>query len=680
MSVEKYQRVPAGLKGLSAGWVGGLAAAGLVAGLTAVGCGSDFGSCEDSRTCAPPGGADATGGEGGEPSTTADAGHAGQGGVAGTGGVAGSSGSPSDGGEANQGGAGPLCEEKLSACGGACIDTTSNPDHCGDCTTACAAGAICADSKCKPCPAKTIGCDGKCVNPATDATFCGASGKCIDNERGAVCADSEVCGNGACVSDDASLKSFALEPATLTPSFSADRLAYDAAFSYFEPHLALKAEPSAADATMSYAGDAFSASDSVQITATPEEEIASASVLVKAASGKKQTYDVTLKRATLATTYVKAFNSRAGFTFGSSVALDGDTAVIGAPAEDSSSGGVDGNEASTGAEGAGAAYVAIRGANGKWARQAYLKAESSGKGDAFGTAVAISGNTIAVGAPRDNSSRGSVYIFVRIGSTWSQQAVLAEPVPASGNEFGATVALEGNRLVITALNSNLIKYQGGAVYSFTRSGGTWTADATHPNPPEERYQSYDGFGYRLSLSGERVAVSEWQGERSIFVMLHSGSGWSMEDSINLPGDTLEKSKIALDGDTLAATAPGVTHVYTRSGSAWIKQVSLTPFSAAATEGFGSSLALKGDLLAVGSGCDTCSGGVSTFVRSGTAWKPGVFVTPANIEASDALGFSVAISGNRLIAGAPGEDSSATSFNQSSANNNIVNSGAAFIFE
>lgn len=674
MSVEKYQRVPAGLKGLSAGWVVGLAAAGLAAGLTAVGCGSGFGSCEDSRTCAPPGGASATSGEGGEPSTTADAGQAG------LGGVAGGSGAPSDGGDASQGGAGPMCEQGLSACGGACVDTRSNPDHCGDCQTACAVGSICTDSACTPCPAKNIGCDGKCIDPATNAGFCGAAGKCLDDNRGAICTDSEVCGDGACLSDDASLKTLTLDPAKLTPTFSADNLAYEAAFSYFEPHLALKAEPSAADATMSYAGDAFSATDSVQLTATPKDDIASASVLVTAASGKKQPYDVTLKRAALATTYVKAFNSRASFGFGSSVALDGDTAVIGAPAEDSYSGGVDGNEASTGAIGAGAAYVAIRGSNSKWARQAYLKAESPLKDDTFGSAVAIDGNTIAVGAPGDNSAQGAVYIFARTGSTWSQQAIVSEPVPAGGNNFGTAVAIQGNRLVASSLNSGLVKYSGGAAYSFTRTGTTWKVDAKHPNPPAARYQSYDGFGYRLSLSGERLAVSEWQGERSVFVMLYSGSAWSVEGSITLPGLALEKSKIALDGDTLAASAPGVVHIFTRSGSSWTKQVSLTPFDAAATDGFGSSVALKGDLLAVGSGCDTCSGGVSTFVRSGTTWKDGAFVTAANMEANDAVGFSVAISGNRIVAGAPGEDSNATSFNQSSANNSVVDSGAAFIFE
>jgi hypothetical protein len=376
---------------------------------------------------------------------------------------------------------------------------------------------------------------------------------------------------------------------------------------------------------------------------------------------------------------LKAFNSRKGFLFGTSVALDGDTAVFGAPAEDSHSGGVDGDESSTGATGAGAAYVAIRSSNGKWSRQGYLKAETPLQGDSFGTAVAVDGDTIAVGAPEDDNE-GAVHVFVRNGSTWSQQAILTEPTRAGSNHFGAAVALQGNRLIVSSTASNLRSYQGGAAYSYTRTGTIWKADAEHPNPPAAKYQTYDGYGYRLSLSGERVAVSETQGERAVFVMLHGPSVWTVEGELILPAQAFGNSSIALDGDTLAATAPGVVHIFTRSGSAWTKQISLTPFSGAATAGFGSSVALKGDLLAVGSGCATCSGGVSTFVRSGTAWKNGAFVTAANLDPNDAMGASVAVSGSRILAGAPTEDSNSSSINQSSANNSAVDSGAAFILE
>lgn len=530
---------------------------------------------------------------------------------------------------AGMGGAPLECDAGLSACAGTCVDTTTDTANCGHCGTDCGSGALCEKS--------------------------------------------------SCISDDPRLKSLSLDPAALDPAFSADVSSYTAKFAFFEPHLTLKALPAAETAKVAYGADPLATEGSV-LSPTPEDDIASVKVNVTAESGKQQSYDVALKRAALVTTYGKAFNSRESFLTGTSVAISGDTAVFGAPGEDSGASGVDGNESSTGYTSAGAAYVALRGANGKWARQAYLKASLTKSQAFFGQVVAIDGNTIAIGAPGQTNYAGAVYVFARVGSTWSQQAVLAEPVPAASRQFGYAIDLKGDRLVVSSISSDLVRYSGGAVYSFTRTGGTWKADAKHPNPPIARFQTYDGFGYRLSLSGERLAVSEQQGERAVFIMLHGANGWTVEDSVTLPSDALANSNIALDGDTLVASAPGVVHVFTRTESTWTKQVSLTSFNADANTGFGSAVALKGDLLVVGSGCDSCSGGVSTFVRSGDTWKSGTFVKWNKLDAGDAVGFSVALSGNRIIAGAPHEDSNATSFYQDTANNSVNDSGAAFIFE
>ncbi len=521
------------------------------------------------------------------------------------------------------------------------------------------------------CDAGLSACSGECVDTKTDKVNCG--------HCGTDCGDNALCDTGSCVSDDPRLKSLSLEPALLAPTFSADVLTYTATFAYFEPHLTLKAVPQSDAAKVTSGGDTLPA-DGSALAPTPEDDIASVSVDVTAESGKQQSYDVSLKRSAMVSTYAKAFNSRESFNFGTSVAISDDTIVVGATGDDSNASGVDGNEASNNSTNCGAAYVGVRGANGKWARQAYLKASLPKPQAFFGQAVAIDGNTIAIGAPGQTNYTGAVYVFARVGTTWTQQAALAEPAPAQNKQFGYAVALNGDRLVVSSLSSDLVKYNGGAVYSFTRTGNTWKADAKHPNPPAARFQTYDGFGYRLSLSGDRLAISEQQGERAVFIMLHGASGWTVEDSVTLPSDALGSSNIALDGDTLVASAPGVVHVFTRSGSTWSKQVSLTSFNADANNGFGSSVALKGDLLVVGSGCDSCTGGVSTFVRSGDTWKNGTFVKSPNLDPVDAFGFSVGVSGNRIIAGAPHEDGNGTSFNQNSANNGTADSGAAYIFE
>lgn len=647
--------------------------------VAAGGCGSAFDSddCAESRTCAASGGG---GGGGGNAESTQAGQSSDQVPLAGNS----SGGSGGETGTDQTGGVGgdvsePVCESGLKACAGECVDANADSDNCGACDNACGTGSICLRAVCKRCPAKNIGCDGQCVDPATDITFCGASGDCRGENRGATCTESEICGDGVCLSEDANLDSLSLDPAPLSPDFSPDHLSYKASFSYFEPFMRLRASPSAGDSTMSYADVAFTADDSVEVDLPYSEALLPAvSVEVTAPSGKTQTYEIALERAALGTTYVKPFNTRAGFGFGSSVAIAGDTAVFGAPSENSYFGGIDGNDTMAGTA-SGAAYVATRTANGKWARQAFIKADSAAEGAKFGTSVAVDGDTIAIGAP-GVAPEGAVFVFARSGTTWSQQAKLLPPKAGVDTEFGTRVAVQGDRLIVSPSSSEAVAYLGGAAYAYTRTGSTWKADSNHPIPAKSHFSSYDLYGYRLSLSGDRVAVSEYQGESSVFVMLHGASGWSLESAVSLPSGVLAQAEVSLDGDTLAATAPGVVHIFTRSGASWAKETSLTPFDQAANDGFAASVALHGNLLVVGSSCTGCVGGISTFVRTSQGWSDGAFIKAKDLVAGDAQGAAVAVSGTRIAMGSPLEDSNAKSFNQNSANNSALDSGAAFIFE
>jgi hypothetical protein len=135
--------------------------------------------------------------------------------------------------------------------------------------------------------------------------------------------------------------------------------------------------------------------------------------------------------------YIKASNTASYDNFGWSVDMDGDTLVVGAHLEDSSATGVNGDQGDNNANGAGAVYIFVR-SGGVWSQQAYLKASSTGVYDNFGISVAISGDTLVVGAKgedgsatgvngADNNSAtdaGAAYVFTRSGTTWSQQAYL----------------------------------------------------------------------------------------------------------------------------------------------------------------------------------------------------------------------------------------------------------------
>ena len=146
------------------------------------------------------------------------------------------------------------------------------------------------------------------------------------------------------------------------------------------------------------------------------------------------------------------------------MAISGDTVVVGAVDEASSATGVNGNGLDDSARGAGAAYVFFR-SGGSWTQQAYLKASNTGAGDAFGFSVAISGDTVVVGAVGeasnatgvngnggDNSAdeAGAAYVFVRSGGSWTQQAYLKASNTGAGDQFGASVAIFGDTVVVGA--------------------------------------------------------------------------------------------------------------------------------------------------------------------------------------------------------------------------------------
>ena len=127
--------------------------------------------------------------------------------------------------------------------------------------------------------------------------------------------------------------------------------------------------------------------------------------------------------------------------FGISVAISGDTAVVGA------------NENDVPVSNSGSAYVYVRSGS-SWSQQAKLTASDAASSDEFGISVAISGDTVVVGAKWDNapalSNSGSAYVFVRSGSSWSQQAILTASDAASSDEFGISVAIHGDTVVVGA--------------------------------------------------------------------------------------------------------------------------------------------------------------------------------------------------------------------------------------
>jgi hypothetical protein len=262
--------------------------------------------------------------------------------------------------------------------------------------------------------------------------------------------------------------------------------------------------------------------------------------------------------------YVKASNTEAGDGFGISVTLsaDGNTLAVGANFEDSAATGINDliGQDDNSALNAGAVYVFTRSGI-AWSQQAYVKASNTGVGDQFGISAALTGdgNTLAVGAPREDSNAtgiggsqtdntqtdaGAVYVFTRSGATWNQQAYVKASNTVSGDAFGGSVAVssDGNTFAVGAGN---VASQAGAVYVFARSGSDWSQQAIVKGLNTE---AFDIFGSSSALSGDGNTLAV-------------GATGEAGNATGIGGDQTDNSLIGA----------GAAYVFTRSGSAWSQQ-------------------------------------------------------------------------------------------------------------
>jgi hypothetical protein len=239
--------------------------------------------------------------------------------------------------------------------------------------------------------------------------------------------------------------------------------------------------------------------------------------------------------------YIKASNTGARDRFGNSISLaaDGNTLAVGATDEDSGTSGVNTTPNDDGsADDSGAVYVFTR-AGVTWSQQAYIKASNTGTGDRFGNSVSLAadGNTLAVGAtdedsgtsgvntaPNDDGSAddsGAVYVFTRAGVTWSQQAYIKTGDTGAGDFFGSTVSLaaDGNTLaagapgedsntsgVNSTPNDDGSADFSGAVYVFTRAGGTWTQQAYLKAANTGAGDELGYYSISLAADGKTLAI------------------------------------------------------------------------------------------------------------------------------------------------------------------------------
>jgi hypothetical protein len=284
----------------------------------------------------------------------------------------------------------------------------------------------------------------------------------------------------------------------------------------------------------------------------------------------------------------------------------------------------------------------------------------------FGRSVALSEDSLAVGA----NGEGVVYVFRRNSATWELQANItganAAPNTASADGFGSVVALSNGTLAVGVPYQDSASY-AGAVYVFQWTSTTWAQQAYLR---AQVIGINDYFGVAVALSGDTLVV---------------GAGGEDSSATGIDGNQMDDR----------ADAAGAVYVFQRSGTVWAQQTYLKASNTGANDGFGGSVALSGDVLAIGAPGEASSatgmngdqasdsaiysGAVYVFQRSGPTWAQQAYTKASNTDTGDRFGWAVALSGDTLAVGAISEASSATGIDSNQADNGTSAAGAVYVF-
>ncbi len=345
--------------------------------------------------------------------------------------------------------------------------------------------------------------------------------------------------------------------------------------------------------------------------------------------------------------------------------------------------------------------------------------------DLFGQSVAISGDYAILGAPWEDhtafgggfaSKAGSAYVFVRNGNSWIQQQKIVASDRAADDNFGISVAVSGDYAIVGAHSEDHDAAGGnsalsaGSAYIFKRSGNTWVQQ--QKIVASDRAAG-DYFGISVAINGDHAIVGayledeDWAGGNtatsagSAYIFVRSGSIWTEQQkivasdrgafdyfgrSVAISGDYAivganNEDPVAAGGNPVANA--GAAYIFYQSGSTWTQHQKVVAADPSIGASFGYSVAMSGDQAIVGAPYEEedetggnaidDAGAAYIFVLSGSTWSQEQKIVANDRGAADYLGYSVAMSGDHAIVGAYSENENAA------GGNTISNSGSAYIF-
>ena len=357
------------------------------------------------------------------------------------------------------------------------------------------------------------------------------------------------------------------------------------------------------------------------------------------------------------TAEITASDGLFGDEFGRSVAISGNTMIVGAPTADAAG------------DAAGAAYIYMFDGV-SWIEQPKLLASDPAPGDRCGSSVAVHGTVAVVGAPFvGDTSIGAVYVFRFNGSSWMQEQKLVPPVDAGGASFGSSVAVQGTAIVVGAKTANGAT---GAAYVFRFDSSTWADEDTLTATDAA---TNDRFGNDVDIDGDVILVGAHKSDDN---GSNSGSFYAFrfESGPELWGDGIKITasdaaaddmfgwRVSVSGDVALVAAntqgivldSGAAYVFRYDGAVWNEEQKLTPPAEAADPSeFAIDVAVDGSVAVVGAFADKRlsirTGAAYVYSFDGASWIQQASVVASNGLSDDAFGLAVELSGDVALIGA-----------------------------
>ncbi len=307
-----------------------------------------------------------------------------------------------------------------------------------------------------------------------------------------------------------------------------------------------------------------------------------------------------------------ASDAASGESFGRSVSLDGDVALVGAWNAD--------NSGALNDDGPGAAYV-YRYDSSEWVEEVKLVASDGESADRFGTSVALAEDLAVVGAsgegsilpPPSGNAIGAAYVYRFDGSQWTEEAKLTSSDGEPGDRFGASVATDGELIVVGDPHHDALGQSSGSVYVFAFDGSGWVEDAILRTSDAD---VKDHFGSEVDVSGEIIAVGAYGDDDAC-----ADAAWYCNS--------------------------GAIYMFRYDGVGSVEETKLIRIHAAEDDLFGDSISIEGDLVAIGArhDDDACPGDPDCQSGYAPECSAGDFDIDGDVDFADFGGFQVAFTGD-----------------------------------